>query len=120
MIEVLPAWLEPLSTIQNTVRADFWVHGGHDLVDEPAERLDPGLGLDAIKEVGMVDVPGGQVGQRPAAAVLKLDQRRTPRPDRDGLVAAPERLQLGFLDYLNAVDNRGVGRRWGSGWSGGS
>ena len=45
----------------------------------------------------MVDVPGGEVGQCPAALGFELDQRRTPRACRDGLVAAAERLQLGLL-----------------------
>ena len=45
----------------------------------------------------MVDVPGGEVGQRATAAVLELDQRRTARPDGQRLMPAPERLQLGLL-----------------------
>ena len=56
--------------------------GGHDLLDEPPERLDPGLGLDAVEQVGVVDVPGGEVGERAAAAVFELDQRRAARTGR--------------------------------------
>jgi hypothetical protein len=70
---------------------------GHHLLDQPPERLDAGLGLDAIEQTRVMDVPGCQVGQRAAAAVLELDQRRTARRGRHRRVAAPERLQLGLL-----------------------
>jgi hypothetical protein len=69
----------------------------HDLLDEPLKRVDPGLGLAAAQQPGVMDVRGGQVGQRPAAAELELDQRRATRAGRDGVVAARERLQLGLL-----------------------
>jgi hypothetical protein len=69
----------------------------NDLLDEPSERLDPGLGLDAVEQVGVVDVPGAQVGQRSLALVLELDQRRTLGAGRDGRMTAAERLQLGLL-----------------------
>jgi hypothetical protein len=71
--------------------------GTHHLLDEPAERLDAGLGLDAVKQTGVMDVPRGEVGRRAAAAVLELDQRRATRRGRDRRVAASERLQLGLL-----------------------
>ena len=45
----------------------------------------------------MVDVPGGEVGERAAAAVLELAAHRVSRRGRNGFVAAAERLQLGFL-----------------------
>jgi hypothetical protein len=45
----------------------------------------------------VVDIPGGQVGQRAAALVFELDQRRVSRCRRNGLVAARERLQLRLL-----------------------
>jgi hypothetical protein len=44
-----------------------------------------------------VDVESGQVGQRPLAALLVLDQPRTTRPGRDERMAAQQRLQLGLL-----------------------
>ena len=69
----------------------------HDLLDEAAERLDPGLGLAAPEDPGVMDVPGRQVGQRAAALVLELDQRRAARRGRDRLVPARQRLQLGLL-----------------------
>jgi hypothetical protein len=70
---------------------------GHDLFDQAPERLDPGLGLDAVKQVGVVDVPGGQVGQRAAAAILKLNPRGAARPGGHRRMATSERLQLGLL-----------------------
>ena len=42
---------------------------GHDLLDEAAERDDPGRLLDAIKQTGVMHVPCGEVGQRAAAVV---------------------------------------------------
>jgi len=67
------------------------------LLDEAAERLDARLGLAAAEEAGVMDVPGGQIGQRAAAAVLELDQRRATGRGRHRLMAARERLQLGLL-----------------------
>ena len=67
------------------------------LLDDASERRDAGLRFDAVDQVGVVDVPRGEVGQGAAALVFELDQRRAPRPDRDGLVATAERLQLGLL-----------------------
>jgi hypothetical protein len=40
----------------------------HDLVHEAAERFDHGLLLDAIKQVGVVNVRGGEAGGHPAAS----------------------------------------------------
>ena len=51
------------------------LHGG--LVHEAAERDDPGRLFDAVKQVGVVDVPRGEVGERSAAQVLEFDQSRT-------------------------------------------
>jgi hypothetical protein len=45
----------------------------------------------------VVDVPGGQIGQRAASAIFELDQRRPARSGRDRRVAARQRLQLGLL-----------------------
>jgi len=47
--------------------------GRHDLGDQPAERLDAGGGLAAAEQAGLVDIPGGQIGQRPPALVFVLD-----------------------------------------------
>jgi hypothetical protein len=57
----------------------------------------PVLASQRPAEAGVVDVPGGQVGQRAAAPVFELDQRRPARPGRHRCVAARERLQLGLL-----------------------
>jgi hypothetical protein len=83
---------DPIHAAGGAVRLD-----GHDLVHEPVKRDDPGRLLDAIKQVGVVHVPRGQIRQRSAAEVLKLDQSRATRPGRDGRVFATERLQLGLL-----------------------
>jgi hypothetical protein len=61
------------------------------------ERLDPDRGLDAVKQAGVVDVRGGRIGQRRAAAIIELDQRWASRTGGDGRVAAPARLKLGLL-----------------------
>ena len=50
--------------------------GGHDLVDEGGERLDPGGRLAAADDLRAVDVVGGQVGQGSAAGVLALGPHR--------------------------------------------
>jgi len=71
--------------------------GSHHLFDQAAEGLDPGLLLDSAEEVGVVDVPGGQVGEGAAAAVVELDQGRAAGPGRERGVATTERLQLGLL-----------------------
>jgi hypothetical protein len=67
----------------------------------------PVLGSQRPKQAGAVDVPGGQVGQRAAALVFELDQRRAARRGRDRLMPARERLQLGLLigadDVLTGV-----------------
>jgi hypothetical protein len=49
---------------------------GHDLGDQAPKRLDPSRGLAAAKQAGLVDVPGGQVGQRPTPLVLVLHPHR--------------------------------------------
>jgi len=88
---------------------------GHDLLDEPAERLDPGRGLDAVKQVGVVDVPGGQVGQRPVAVVLELEPPRAAPSGRERRVAATERLQFDFssaqITYSSGRSRRPSKRR---------
>ena len=64
---VWPAWQLPLRTIHKTVRGGVGL-AAHHLVDEPSERLDPGLLFDTVEESGVVDVPGGEVGERAVAA----------------------------------------------------
>ena len=64
----------------------------------------------------MVDIPGGQIGERAAAAVLELDQRRPARCDRDGRVTAAERLSCDFSSAQTTSSSgrsrRPSKRRW--------
>jgi hypothetical protein len=69
----------------------------HHLVDEPAERHDPRLGLTAPEDPGPVHIPGGQVLKRPAALVLELDAPFTPRRSTKALMAADAGLDGGLL-----------------------
>src|SRR5512132_4482569 len=46
--------------------------GSHDLGDQPAEWVDARGGLHAAEQVGVVDIPGGQVRQRSTAVVFVL------------------------------------------------
>jgi hypothetical protein len=55
----------------------------HHLLDQPPEGLDPGPLVDPIEQACVVDVPGGQVGERAAAAVLELGQRGAARSGGD-------------------------------------
>ena len=59
MIEVLPACEEPLSTIQYTGPGGRVRLAGHDLLRQAAERLDPGLRLDPVEQVRVMNVPRG-------------------------------------------------------------
>ena len=54
--------------------------GGHDLLDQSAERYDAGGGLAAAEDLGAVDVVGGQVGERAAAVVVVVDPHRRDWP----------------------------------------
>ncbi len=62
---------------------------GHHPGDQASEGLDPGLLLDPIEEASVVDVPGGEVGERAAAPILELAVDQVPRPGGDGRVAGP-------------------------------
>jgi hypothetical protein len=44
-----------------------------------------------------MDVPGGEIGQRAVALILKLVTQRAVGAGRAGLMTAPERLQLALL-----------------------
>jgi hypothetical protein len=78
--------------MQNTPSARGVGLGAHELLDQPAERLDPSLGLAAAEDARVMNIPGGQMGQRAAALVFELDQRRAARSGRDRRVAAGKRL----------------------------
>ena len=71
--------------------------GGHDLGDQPGERLDPGGGLHPADHVGPVDVVGGQILQRALALVLVLDPHHSGLARRQGGVAATPGLDRGLL-----------------------
>src|SRR5215212_233691 len=71
--------------------------GGHDLGDQPAERVDASGGLAAAEQVGVVDIPGGQIRQRSAAVVFVLDAHTARWACWPGRMAAAARLDLGFL-----------------------
>jgi MFS family permease len=71
--------------------------GSHDLGDQPAERVDARGGLHAAEQVGVVDIPGGQVRQRSAAVVFVLDAHTARRACWPGRMAAAARLDLGLL-----------------------
>jgi hypothetical protein len=50
-----------------------------------------------VEEVGVVDVPGGQVGEGAGTLVLGLEPRCATRSPRQRRGLAPERLQLRLL-----------------------
>jgi hypothetical protein len=69
----------------------------HDLLDQAAKRRGPAGGFAAAEELGAVNVPGGQVGQRPAAFVLVLDAHPSGGSRGDGGVGAEACLDGGLL-----------------------
>ncbi len=89
------------------------------MLDQPSERGDPGLLFAAAGQLAAVYVEGGEVAERAAAVVVVLDALGTAGSWGGGLVGALPGLDLGLLDYPNAVDNRVAGRVWGPGSSGG-
>ena len=90
-----------MSTIQNTRLAAVGL-GGHDLLDEAAERHDPGLLLTAADQLAAVDVPSGQVAQRAAAVVVVLDAHRRPGPPG---ASAWQRRRAWMLGLLIGADH---------------
>src|SRR5262249_49490321 len=86
--------------------------GGHDLLDQPGERGDPGGGLAPAGDLPAADVPGGQVGQGAAALVVVLDAHRAGLAGRQGGVAAAAGLDGGLLigadDVVVAARRRAV------------
>ena len=59
----------------------------HDLLRKPVERLDPGVGLDAIGPVGVMDVAPCQLREWAAALVLVAGRAR-PRSRADAQAPA--------------------------------
>jgi len=122
-----PAMLEPVDadlTAMGGAVVDYPEHptrgrvglGGHDLVDQPVERVDAGGGFAAAEHLGAVDVPGSQVGQGAAAQVLRLDARRLVRCRGCGGVFADAGLDGGLLvggdDVLGDRRGRAPGPPW--------
>jgi hypothetical protein len=70
---------------------------GHDLLHEAVEWLDAGGVLAAPKELGAMDIPGGQVGAGTAALVLVLDAGATARCSRQRRMHADAGLDASFL-----------------------
>ena len=73
--------------------------GRHDLLDQRVERVVADLGLAAANQAALrvVDVDRGEIGQRPPASVLVLDQARPAAAGNDERVTPEQRLQLGLL-----------------------
>jgi len=71
----------------------------HHLPDEPVEGLDAALGLGATEDLAAAHVPGGQVGERPAALVGVLDPLAAGDAGarRQRLMDPPPRLDRGLL-----------------------
>jgi hypothetical protein len=82
-----------------------------ELLDERVERLDAVLGRAAVEDAGAARVPGGQVAERSPALVLVLDPLAAAGRGRPGAVLARSRLDRGFLDCSNAVENPAGARR---------
>jgi len=71
---------------------------GHDLLNQPAERFDPALGLAAADHPATPHIPRGEVGQRAVALVGVLDPltARHPRLRRPRGSDPSARLERGF------------------------
>ena len=83
--------------------------GGHHLVDQVAERHDPGLVGDRADQPGPVDVVGAHVGEGAAPLVLELHPPTPPGPGGERGMAAAQRLQLGLLvggDHVVVIAER--------------
>ena len=63
--------------------------GGHDLLNEPAERLDPGLLLTATEQsaLGVMYVERGEVGKGAMALILELMKATASRAGRDRVMS---------------------------------
>ncbi len=87
--QVRPAALEPVDRLMAAVRGavvddpEHPLGGGvglshHHLVDEPVERFDAAPSLRAADQLGALDVPGAEIGERAAALVGVLDPLACP------------------------------------------
>ncbi len=96
-MERAPLWEEPLSTTQNTRRAEAYGWVVITWGDQVGEGLDPGRGRGGADHLGAVHVVGGEVGQGAATGVLELDPAGTPRSGWLSVVAPSQGLELGLL-----------------------
>src|SRR5918994_6716524 len=69
----------------------------HYLLDQPPERLDAVLRFATTEKPSAVDIPGSQVGQRPASFVLMLHPHGGIRSGWQGSMAAAAGLDGGLL-----------------------
>jgi hypothetical protein len=70
---------------------------GHDLLDEAIEGLDASGFLTAAEDLGVMDVPGGEVSPGATTCVLVLDAGAMASSRRERGVFAQARLDTGFL-----------------------
>src|SRR6516162_4070057 len=70
---------------------------GHYLAHQTIERCDPGLGLAAAKQSGVVNIEGCEVGPRPDAAVFMLNPSGPCGLRRQGWMFADASLDTGLL-----------------------
>jgi hypothetical protein len=102
----------------------------HDV--QPAARVGVRDAFEEIEELGLAVSVIAAVGDRAGRDLQSGEQRGgavalvavggslgEPWPDRQDRLGAVQRLDLGLLDYPNAVDNLVAGRAWGPGSSGG-
>src|SRR3954454_12410635 len=75
--------------------------------------------ITAIDHAAGRDLQRGEQRGRAVALVVVRRALGHPGPQGQDRLRAVQRLDLGLLDYPNAVDNRAVGRGWGRGSSGG-
>ncbi len=82
---------------------------GYDLLDEAAERVDPGLRFDAVEQGGAMDVPGGQVRR----ACRRARTRTRPAPGgpkrREPSAACARALAAGTPRRRRRRTHRGAG-----------
>ena len=81
----------------------------HDLGDEPIHGSDTAFHFAAAKDLGAMDIPGGQVGPGTFAEVFVLDTRWAVRRRRQRWLFTAARLNAGLFVCGNAVV---IGAQW--------
>ena len=69
----------------------------HDLLDQAVEGDNGAAGFATAVDLGLVDIPGGQIGPGTEASILMLDLEGRVGPRRERGVATPAGLDGGFL-----------------------